>query len=249
MRRVLPFLGLSLSILVLGCNTDAPFEPAAAPDLHARLTAAPDLSGKLPQLERRVFIHYRRGFAHKPRHPAGGGGPGGGGGGTADCYSVLAKGASWTTTEPYFTTFEPLPVATWDEHANIFGAKENWTAPAPFPTFTGDMDGFNTAQFGDYPNENVIAVTVVWGVFIGPPSQRYLAEWDLLMNNQFPFGNADSNSMDTENVAAHELGHAAGLGHPPDGCTEETMYAFAALGETKKRTLEAGDIAGIRKLY
>lgn len=248
MRRVLPFL--SSTILVLGCSTDAPFEPAAAPDLHARLTAAPDLSGKLPQLERRVFIHYRPGYEHKPKHNPGGGGPEGGGGGSSNCYSVLAKGASWKTTEPYRTTFEPLPrVTTWefDEH-DIFGVKEGGTVPP----FTGDLDGYNTAQLGPYPNENVIAVTVVWGVFIGPPSQRYLAEWDILMNTQFSFGdvtNHNQDIMDTENVSAHELGHAAGLGHPADGCTEETMYAFAAVGETKKRTLEAGDKAGIRELY
>lgn len=146
----------------------------------------------------------------------------------------------------YLTTFV-LPVGTWNEHANIFGTKVD----GDVPSFTGDMDGLNTAQFGDYPNENVIAVTVVWGVFIGPPSQRRLAEWDLLMNNQFPFADASkvTGVMDTENIAAHELGHAAGLGHPPDECTEETMYAFAALGETKKRDLEAGDKAGIRELY
>ena len=31
--------------------------------------------------------------------------------------------------------------------------------------------------------------------------------------------------------------------------TEETMYAYADFGETKKRTLEAGDITGVQKLY
>ena len=39
------------------------------------------------------------------------------------------------------------------------------------------------------------------------------------------------------------------MGHPDSTCTEETMYAFANFGETKKRTLEAGDIAGVAKLY
>jgi len=42
---------------------------------------------------------------------------------------------------------------------------------------------------------------------------------------------------------------AAGLGHPDDSCTEETLYRFAAFGETKKRTLNTGDIAGINELY
>ena len=55
--------------------------------------------------------------------------------------------------------------------------------------------------------------------------------------------------MDFENIATHELGHTVGMGHPSDYCTEETMFRFASAGETKKQTLEAGDIAGISKLY
>ena len=66
----------------------------------------------------------------------------------------------------------------------------------------------------------------------------------------FTFGDAGKKDvMDEVGVATHELGHAAGLAHPPNECTEETMYAFAELGETKKRTLEEGDIQGIVELY
>jgi len=39
------------------------------------------------------------------------------------------------------------------------------------------------------------------------------------------------------------------MGHPASTCTEETMYAYASYGETKKRTLNTGDKAGIKKLY
>lgn len=42
---------------------------------------------------------------------------------------------------------------------------------------------------------------------------------------------------------------AEGVGHPEDSCTEETMYRFAVLGETKKSELNDGDIAGINELY
>ena len=55
--------------------------------------------------------------------------------------------------------------------------------------------------------------------------------------------------MDFENIATHELGHSVGMGHPADECTEETMYRFASEGETKKRDLNAGDIAGVNQLY
>ena len=55
--------------------------------------------------------------------------------------------------------------------------------------------------------------------------------------------------MDFHNIAQHEVGHALGLGHPDNSCTEETMYAYATEGETKKRDLHAGDIAGAVDLY
>ena len=68
----------------------------------------------------------------------------------------------------------------------------------------------------------------------------------------FTFGDAENsnvNVMDELGIVTHELGHAAGLGHPPSDCTDETMYAFASLGEWKKRDLHAGDIQGIVELY
>jgi len=56
--------------------------------------------------------------------------------------------------------------------------------------------------------------------------------------------------FDVENAMAHEFGHVAGLGHvnaPRDGCL--TMYKFAPLNETRKRTLGLGDKLGMTALY
>ena len=55
---------------------------------------------------------------------------------------------------------------------------------------------------------------------------------------------------DVQNVAVHEFGHVAGLGHvnaPKDGCL--TMYRFVEAGETQKRTLGLGDKLGLNALY
>lgn len=59
-----------------------------------------------------------------------------------------------------------------------------------------------------------------------------------------------SGNFDVENVASHEFGHVAGLGHdnsPKSGCL--TMYRFAGLGEIQKRTLGLGDKLGMDVLY
>ena len=32
-------------------------------------------------------------------------------------------------------------------------------------------------------------------------------------------------------------------------CAAQTMYGYAGFGETNKRTLEGGDIAGVKSLY
>lgn len=64
--------------------------------------------------------------------------------------------------------------------------------------------------------------------------------WDINVSGKF----------DVENVASHEFGHVAGLGHvnaPKDGCLP--MYRYAGLGEVQKQTLGLGDKLGMNKLY
>ena len=96
-----------------------------------------------------------------------------------------------------------------------------------------------------------IAVTIVWGIFRGPPNGRELVEWDQIYDDaDFNWSaTVEAVKMDFEIIAMHELGHSVGMAHPSDSCTEETMYRFADFGETNKRTLELGDITGVKKLY
>ena len=113
----------------------------------------------------------------------------------------------------------------------------------------GKLNYKNEVFFGDYEQNGVIAVTSVWGTTSGPPSQREIVEWDQLYDLDFAWSTSgDLDSMDFENIATHEIGHATGMGHPDNSCTEETMYYQASVGETKKRSLNAGDITGINKL-
>ena len=217
-----------------------------APNLFY-LGTAQDVNGKI--VEGFLFVDNRRENA-KP--------PGAGQGkNSGNCYAFLAKGAKWKTTEQYITGdgIDPLvtetSLNTWDQEVlfDVFGTRDITMITDGADSIT--PDGKNEVEFANLGETSTIAYTIVWGIFYGPPNQRELVEWDAVFNTAYPFGNADNNSavMDYQNIATHEFGHALGLGHPQDSCTEETMYRFAAYGETKKRTLEIGDITGIKQLY
>lgn len=211
-----------------------------------------------------AFIHYKQGFA-RPEKP-GGSKPSK----ASSCYAFLASGVKWKVAEPYVfdetaDNIDQLPsaallltefataVAKWEVAAgkDILGAGSLGTV---FPDQLGTLPNeLNEVTFGSIPGADVIAITYVWGVWSGPPSGRQLLEWDMVFNIGWGWGdeltNPGNTLMDFLNVATHELGHAVGLDHPSDSCTEETMYAYADYNETKKRDLNAGDIAGIQKLY
>lgn len=206
-----------------------------------------------------MFIKYKKELSHKPNHNAAGSGK-------STCYSFLSSGARWKTTESYV-----LDTSNNDGMTDAFvdsvtaASLDDWDSQVAFEIFgnrdtsaivdgidTSSPDNKNEIYFGDIPNPGVIAATTVWGIFSGPPQGRRLVEFDAIFDDpDFVWGDATSNPslMDYQNIATHEFGHAAGMGHPANTCTEETMYAYSTEGETKKRTLNIGDIEGIKKLY
>ena len=148
---------------------------------------------------------------------------------------------------------------TWDTEVafDVFGLRN--TSAVVDGADTESPDDKNEIFLGSIEGEGSIAVAIVWGIFGGPPRNRELVEFDIVFDDaEFKFGNAgvtsetslgDTSIIDYQNIAMHEFGHAVGMGHPGDTCTEETMYRFAGFGETKKRTLNSGDISGIKDLY
>ena len=198
---------------------------------------------------------------------------GGGGNGGTTCFAFLAKGAKWKGLEPWVVNtanteglsssfvFNDLgaDIQKWEDAADgsvngVQGANILGDGSINLTTLVADTsspDGLNEVYFGNVDSVGAIAVTIVWGIFSGPPSIRELVEWDQVYD-QVDFNwnsTGEAGKMDFENIATHELGHSVGMGHPDGSCTEETMYAYADYGETKKRTLNAGDIAGINGLY
>jgi len=216
-----------------------------------------------PELEKRVFIHYGK----PPGTP--GNGPPPKEEDHSGHYVLLGKGVKWKTTaivvidpddsglsEEFIVAVISLSAEEWDD-----GAYSEWGGVPPNlfdgysivydATFDTDApDGRNEVLFGDYPKTGVIAVTVVWGYFSGPPGWREIIEFDIMFDTDYPWGDAaiDPTVMDLQNIATHEFGHGAGLGDLYN-CELETMYGYAAYGEMIKRDLYIGDIAGIQKLY
>ena len=202
-------------------------------------------------------------FVHEKRENAKPSGAGGGGGST--CYAFLAKGAKWKTVEPWIVNTVNSEGLTQDfVYNNLVADIQKWEDASSFNILgdgsstsdvlvadTSSPDNKNEVYFADVDSSGAIAVTIVWGIFSGPIGGRELVEWDQIYNDA-DFGwssSGEAGKMDFENIATHELGHSVGMGHPSSGCTEETMYAYADFGETKKRNLYTGDIAGIGKLY
>jgi hypothetical protein len=54
-------------------------------------------------------------------------------------------------------------------------------------------------------------------------------------------------AYDVQNTVTHEAGHTLGLAH--SDIAAATMYAFAPIGETRKRALDADDVQGICAIY
>lgn len=218
-----------------------------APGIFSLGTAL-DHNGK--EVEGYAYIDYKKGFAKPSR---------GGSGATASCYSFLANGAKWKTTESYVVASDIDAILTgkdfetWDTQVafDVFGTRDlNSVADG---ADTVSPDNKNEIMWGNIDSPGAIAVTIVWGVFGGKPSERALVEYDVVFDNtDFVWGDATVNPsvMDFENIATHEFGHAAGLAdlYQPS-CSEQTMYGYANYGEIKKRDLEIGDIAGIKALY
>lgn len=142
-------------------------------------------------------------------------------------------------------------LGTWDSEVrfNIFGSLDTSTTGNGADTV--EPDGMNEIMFDPIDdgvaNGGAVAVTIVWFTALGRPE---ILEYDMVFDDvDFDFADViaegDPTKMDFAAIGTHEEGHALGLGHLAFSCTEERMFGLIASGETKKRTLHTGDIAGV----
>lgn len=106
-----------------------------------------------------------------------------------------------------------------------------------------NLDGYNVLSWGSTGGS--IATTYIW--YIGGT----IIECDMEFEDGYNWGtNGALNLMDVQNIATHEFGHFLLLLDLYDSADrEKTMYGYASYGETKKRTLDPDDIAGISYIY
>ena len=231
-------VGFAAASMLIPANDDAK-ENAKAPENSPVINENWDL-------ERVDFIHYAKpngvGSAKSP-----------------SCYKLM--GVKWN----------PLPVSYVINPSNpqglsegfvtstISASAESWDSATSSELFNnaygvnysaqyGVQNFQNALVFGDYPDSGVIGVTSVWYTRVG----KRLVEFDMLLNTDFTWGDADLNSsvMDLQNIITHELGHGIGLDDIySTSCLSVTMYGYSTEGETSKRTLETADIAGLQKMY
>ena len=219
-----------------------------------------------PGLEKIVFIHYKKERA-KPVKPDKPGKPSG----EPECYDFMKRGVKWKDlgivclVDPTNSNLDEGEVFDamykgadeWKNHtsATLFDF-ENWHISSEELSWDGDPgdepDSLNELVFADYPQSGVIAVTVVWGYFSGPPSSRRIFEFDILFDTDWTWGvsEGEDDVMDVWNIATHEIGHGLGLGDVyEDGCSIVTMYGYSTYGDIIKRDLAEPDITAIQELY
>lgn len=208
---------------------------------------------KNDDIEKVTFIHYKKGpenrfFANITNTTMTS---------SAPCYKLM--GVKWPSL-PVSYVINPSNKQGLSSSfitTKIFNSAESWdlaTSKELFnnkyltTTSTAGVQNYkNTLAFGSYPSTSVIAVTTVWY----NKYTKQIVEFDILFNTYFKWGDGGSNPnlMDLQNIATHEFGHSIGLSDLYNTCTKETMYGYSRAGETIKRTLSTGDIAGLRKIY
>jgi hypothetical protein len=192
-----------------------------------------------------VFVHYK----DAPAKPA----PA-----TDQAASYKLMGMKWATF-PIAYTLNPVNaygLTAADITRNVQAAFDAWDKVTSKGLFvSGVATRQNDVFWGPIEDRNVIAVTTVWYT----RGTKQIVEADIELNSYLQWGiDSDgetgpatlANAYDVQNIVTHEAGHVCGLADLYTARSSElTMYGYGALGETKKDSLELGDIAGLQKLY
>jgi len=170
--------------------------------------------------------------------------------------SVSYPGISWTTFEVYvkrsYQAWEDDPDSTMDYNYMGSTSGKAW----------GANDGYNIFGWRSIDGTGgTLGVTNLWGQYYITAGQytspveykMRIVDADIELDTGDSWSAADSvpsDKFDVQNVGTHEVGHVTGLADLYDAeDADQTMYGYASMGESKKRSLFWGDIAGLYALY
>jgi hypothetical protein len=175
---------------------------------------------------------------------------------SGDPAAYVASGPVWNLlAAPYYVNTANLDLPTAAVESSVRAGADTWhlQTNAGFrfafagqsPKTTVNYDATNLVVFRNASNGSAIATTYWWS------SGSTILDADIVFwDGSFLFfagSSGCSGGFYIEDIAAHEFGHALGLGHST--LTSATMYFATSSCNTSNRVLDADDIAGVRALY
>lgn len=175
---------------------------------------------------------------------------------SSDPAAYVPSGPVWNAiAAPYYVNTANLDLPTGSVESSVRAGADVWhlQSGAGFRfSFAGQSaqttttyDATNLVVFRNASNGSAIATTYWWS------SGSTILDADIVFwDGAFLFfagTSGCSGGFYIEDIAAHEFGHALGLGHSP--LTSATMYYATSSCNTGNRLLDADDIAGVRALY
>lgn len=157
---------------------------------------------------------------------------------TASAYSA---GNKWQSGSVSYKIDSAIPLG-WS--LPIYYAKAAWNNAGSSFRFSNDQSSSKKLYYG-YLDSRYLAMT-----YIGS-TNGYLTSMETLYSDSKSWSpNGASGYQDVQSCVTHEFGHWLNL-HDlvDDSDADKTMYRWQAAGETKRRSLDSDDIAGIRYLY
>jgi hypothetical protein len=174
----------------------------------------------------------------------------------ADPVAYVVNGPKWNVLQvPYYVNTANLRLPGSAVESSVQAGASTWHQQGGVDftfSFAGQSsqsvttnDGINLVVFRNASNGTAIATTYWWS-----SGSRILDADIVFWDGGFTFFSGSSgcaNGFYIEDIAAHEFGHALGLGHSDS--VNATMYFATAACDTRNRTLDTDDIAGVRALY
>jgi hypothetical protein len=170
--------------------------------------------------------------------------------------AFVASGPSWAQAQtPYYVNSANLDLSGLSAGAAVRSGADAWQLQSAAFRFvyaglssqtTNTYDGINLVLFRNASSGSAIATTYWWSNSSGRIIDADIVFWDGAFKF-FAGSSGCSGGFYIEDIAAHEFGHALGLGH--SASASATMYPSVSSCNTGNRTLDADDLSGVRALY